>query len=158
MLFFKPNPEKLAKKRDVVGLLRLLASSDRDLRYKASYYLGQSDLKQTAIPHLIRVLSDHSVSADAARLLGRHGATEAVDSLVSALNSSDQQTRREAAAALSKMHSPRIPYKDIQPLLDAALGSELDIRRDAIRAIFHCRDPRAFEAFCANITDSTVGW
>ena len=131
-MFFKPNPEKLAKKRDVVGLLRLLGSDDRDLRREASYHLGQGDLKQSAIPYLMRALSDHSLSADAARLLGSYGATEAIDSLVSALNSSDQQTRREAAAALGKMPSPNIHYKDIQPLLDAALCSEPDIRQHAI--------------------------
>ena len=222
-MFFKPNPEKLAKKGNVVGLLRLLRRSQRDpLRYKAEYYLGQRDLRQAAIPHLIRALSDPSLSADAATLLGKHGATEAVDGLVlalknpdqqtrhaavralgksdlkqavvprlivalsdpsvsadaarllgehrateavdglvSALKSSDQQTRRQAVAALSKMSSPKITYKDIQPLLDAAIGPELDIRRDAVRALHHCRDPRVFDAFCANVSDSEVagvGW
>jgi len=157
MLFFKASPRKLANKRDVVGLLRLLASSKRELRYEAKYYLGQSDLKEAAIPHLARALSDPSVSADAAELLGWHGATEAVDSLVSALKSSDQETRRRAAEALSNMRSPKITYRDIQPLLDAALGSELDIRRDAIRAIYECHDPRACEALCANVTDPEVG-
>jgi hypothetical protein len=67
-MFFKPNPEKLAKKGDVVGLLRLLRRSKRDpLRGKAAFYLGKRDLRQAAIPHLIRALSDPSVSADAAK-------------------------------------------------------------------------------------------
>ena len=157
MLFFKPNLKKLAKKRDVVRLLHLLASSKRELRNEAKYYLELNDLRRAAIPHLIRALSDPSVSADAAELLGRHRAMEAIDSLVSALKSSDPQTRRQAAAALSNMQYPNITYKDIQPLLDAALGSDLDIRRDAVRAIYECRDPRSLEALCANVTDSEVG-
>ena len=158
MLFFKPNPEKLARKKDVVGLLRLLASREGELRHSAKYYLRQDNLKPTVIPHLIRALSDPSVSADAAALLGDHQAHEAVDNLVSALKSTDQETRRQAAGALSKMYSHEVRYRNIQPLVDAALGPEPDIRRDAIRAIYYCADPRAFDAFCANLSDSEVGW
>src|SRR5579863_7628741 len=104
----------MGKKGDVAGLLRLLGSSDGHLRSEARFYLGvnlgRSDLKQAAISHLIRALSDPSVSAGVAELLGYYKVTEAIDSLVSALKSSDQETRQKAAAALRKMQSPRIIY------------------------------------------------
>ena len=74
-----------------------------------------------------------------------------INVLVSALKSSDEETRSHAAAALGKIQSKGVRYRDIQPLLDAALGAELGIRRDAVRAIHGCRDPRAFEALCANL-------
>ena len=135
--------------------------SDLDLRRDARWELiTRNELKGIAVPHLIRALSDPSLSAAAAEILGSYSAIDATDALVFALKSPDQRTRRCAAAALSKMHEKhtyKTKYKEIQPLLDAALGSDPDIRRDAVRAMYRCRDPRAYEAFSANVTDPEVG-
>ncbi|HYI97217.1 MAG TPA: hypothetical protein VEX68_27000, partial [Bryobacteraceae bacterium] len=86
---------------DVAGLLRLLGRSQGELRSEVKYQLARSELRQSAIPHLIGALPDRSVSKDVAELLVGHGVIEARDSLVSALEKWPQPTRLEALWSLS---------------------------------------------------------
>ncbi|HYI97216.1 MAG TPA: HEAT repeat domain-containing protein [Bryobacteraceae bacterium] len=137
--------------------MRLLGIGDCDPS-PAKACLKQRDLRQTAIPHLILALSDTSMAADAAELLGYHVVTEAVRSLVSALKSADQRTRLQAARALMVISSTeKITYEEVQPLIDAALGSEHEIRRYAVQSIARFPDIRTLEALCANVKDPIVG-
>ena len=53
--FFKPNVEKMEKKRDVEGLIKVLEHKDKEVREKAAIALGRiKDAR--ALPILITML------------------------------------------------------------------------------------------------------
>lgn len=112
MFFFKPNVEKMMRKRDVEGLIKALKYDDPKVRYDAAKALGELG-DPRAVEPLIFALADKSsdiwiadisssVLGAVAEALGKIGNPRAVEPLISALRYSED-VRAKAAEALDKL-------------------------------------------------------
>ena len=86
MRLFRPNIEKLKKRRDVEGLIRALKDSDEGVRREAAKALGEIG-DSRAVEPLIEALKDRNedVQKNAAYALGEIGDSRAVEPLIEAL-------------------------------------------------------------------------
>jgi HEAT repeat protein len=85
---FRPNVERMEKKRDVEGLIDALKQGNADIRRKAASSLGRiGDAR--AVQPLIKALDDKDfyVRGDAAKALGEIGDKRAVTPLKRAMES-----------------------------------------------------------------------
>lgn len=105
---FKPDTERLLKKKDVRGLIGALEHSDEMIRRRAAEALGQLESPEALEP-LIVALNDPipNVRAEATYSLGKLGDSRAKDPLVTVLNDKDKLVRRAAAISLGKLRDHR---------------------------------------------------
>ncbi|MGD0152711.1 MAG: HEAT repeat domain-containing protein [Thermacetogeniaceae bacterium] len=104
MRLFRPNIQKMMKKKDVNGLIRAIGDTERYIRLAAIEALGTiGDAR--AVEPLIAALKDNSwgVRQYAATALGAIGDTRAVKPLTTAFRDSKKIVRKAAAEALAKI-------------------------------------------------------
>ncbi len=104
MRLFRPNVQKMMKKKDVNGLIRAIGDAERHVRLAAIEALG--DIGDTrAVEPLIAALKDSSwgVRQYAATALGAIGDTRAVKPLTAAFKDNKKIVRKAAAEALAKI-------------------------------------------------------
>lgn len=124
-----PNVDRLKAKRDVRGLIKLLATqSDATTRQMAARALGQLRDPQAVQP-LFTALHDSEaqVRKDAAWALGQLGSFQAVQPLIATLKDKDTEVHNAAAWALGQIGDPEA----IVPLIDALKHWEEDVREAA---------------------------
>jgi HEAT repeat protein len=156
MFFFKPNVEKMEKKRNVEGLIKALEHKDPNVRKAAAKALGRIGDKRAVEP-LIKALSDSDweVRAAAAKALGKLGDLRAVEPLITALKDETIAVRECAAEALGKIGDSRA----VEPLISALKDEFWAVRKAAVDALAKIGDARAFEplsSLCRKERDGEV--
>jgi len=134
MDLFKPNVNKMQKKKNVRGLIKALSYKDEQVRHKAAYALGSlgdaraASALLAALPDkstfgsvayalaklkeprlfdlLLPALNDDTLCSEAADALGILGDLRAVEPLIGLLKRQDTETRQSAVVALSNLHDP----------------------------------------------------
>lgn len=108
MSLFKPNIEKLKKKRNVEKLIKLINyRKDSDIRQSAVRALGEIG-DERAVGPIITVLKDNDIRQSAVWALGEIGDERAVGPIITVLeNSQKQGVRQNAAIALGKIGDVR---------------------------------------------------
>jgi HEAT repeat protein len=104
MFFFKPNVEKMEKKRDEEGLIKAL-------RYK-----------------------DPWVRRAAVKALGKIGDPRAIEPLITALKDENRDVREEAAWALGELGDPRAVEPLIRVFRGKYKGLETDLDKEIHKA------------------------
>lgn len=135
-LFDLPNIKRMAKQRDVVGLIDALANPHAGIRRLAAEALGELD-DVRAVEQLVVALGDEDlwVRGRAAETLGKLGDARAVEPLVAALDDEEIFVRETAAEALGKLGDARAAG----PLFAALIGGRGDGR--VIEALSTLGDP-----------------
>ncbi len=164
--FFKPNVEKMEKKRDVEGLIKALKNETRIVRWSAAEALGETG--KPAVEPLKKALMDEDVRNEAKEALEKMGdsviepmtnmesqnnlirkpnierfeANKDVEGLIKALKYKDADVRWEAAMALGKIGDERA----VEPLIQALReDKDVPVRALASGALGMIRDKRAVE-------------
>jgi HEAT repeat protein len=150
---FKVELLGLIKSNEVViELLKALEDSDKDVRRKAAFALGNIG-SETAIPGLLKALedSDNYVRRKAAFALGNIGSETAIPGLLKALEDSDEYVRSNAAFALAKIGSETA----IAGLLKALEDSDRYVRRKAAVALAKIGTETAIPGLLKALEDSS---
>lgn len=142
MGLFKPNVEKMERKRNVEGLVKALKCNwddkygeYRTIRGKAAEALGKiGDAR--AVEPLIQALKgkEYDVREAAAAALGMIGDARAVEPLVQALKDNSNfcdRVLKEAAEALGMIGDARA----VEPLVQALKDKHPDVRNAAVKAL-----------------------
>lgn len=150
--------------RSVEPLLAALKDDDKDVRYTASQALIK--MGSRAVKPLLDALDDdnHQVRKDAAETLGSIGDKRAIKALAAALQDRNHNVRWEAAQALDKLgwkansvqekthyyiaakqwgKCNEIGSPAVDPLAALLKDSDINIRREAIKALGTIGDSRA---------------
>jgi len=123
MGFFKPNVEKMEKKRDVAGLIDDLKHKDWVVRSNATRALGRIGDVRAVEPLIEAMKDDNEHVKDAAReALQEIRDPEAVKPLIQALKDEQPYVRKGAAKALGKLGDSQAVNPLIQFLNDEALA------------------------------------
>ena len=146
-LFGPPDVQKLALKRDVEGLVKILGHEK--VGWEAARAL--EELRDSrAIDPLIAALSDQDskVRERAAELLGKMQDPRAIQPLIAALSDEEWLVRSKVNSALEKLAD-----KAVDPLLAALANPNSLVREGAARALGNLSDPRAVEPLIAALKD-----
>ena len=128
----KPNVEKLAAKRDLEGLIKVLLNKKASLRLKAAEALG--GIKEGgAVQALIKALEDEDedVQAETAKALGKIKDPRAVDPLIQALQKGGPRVNIPVIWALGEIKDK----KAANYLIEATKRDEMEDKRIAGLAI-----------------------
>jgi HEAT repeat protein len=150
---FKPNVEKLKKKRDVEGLLKALGYKGKNVRLSAAEALGKIQDAMTVGP-LIRALKDKDsdVRGKAIWALGEIGDAKAVGPLIWALKDNDSGVRERAKWALGEIGDARA----VVPLIRALKDKDSDVRKAAKEYLGEIGDARAVEPLIQALANEYV--
>ena len=110
MIFFKPNVEKLEKKKDVEGLIKALkCKKTPKIRDRAAEALGKVGGEKGVEP-LIQALKDEElfVRKTAVKALGEVGDERAIEPLIQALKDTHRGAQEEISWALEKIGEPAV--------------------------------------------------
>ncbi len=173
MKLFKPNIQRLAKKKNVRALIKVLKDSgwDTSILLAAVSALGEmSDLQ--AVEALKD--SDSGVRQAAAATLGQLGYTRAVEPLLVALEDNGSRVREQAAAALVSLgwrpvdetqsallavaqrdwdRAVSLGSAAVEPLVTAIRDNNSQVRVQAAEALGRLGDPRAVEPLIEVLKD-----
>ncbi len=105
---FAPSVSTLKSRRDVQGLVALLADRNWKKASEAAVALGELGDSQATEALIATMRSESGASVDAANALGKLCDRRAVDPLIGLLESNNDALRRAAVAALGKMADPRV--------------------------------------------------
>jgi len=110
MRLFRPNIQKMLKRKDVNGLIRAAADPERGIRLAAIDALGSIGGSRAVEP-LIAALKDGSwgIRQRAAKALGKTGDTRAAAPLAAAMRDGKSAVYRAAAEALARIGLPDDP-------------------------------------------------
>ena len=151
MGLFKPNIEKLEKKKDVKGLVKALNyKHDKWIRYYATETLGVIGDTQVVEP-LIQALNDknHKVREKAASALGKIGDKSVVKPLIHTLKDKYSSVRWESALSLGMIGDTRAA----EPLIQALKDKDSLVRNGAAKALGKMKDIRAVDPLINTLTD-----
>jgi HEAT repeat protein len=131
---FKPDVEKLERKKDIEGLLRALRyQKDPDVCRKAAWALGDIGDPQTVEPLIAALKDPHDyLRENAAYILGRIKDPIAVESLIITLSDSSSDVRKNAVMALGNIRDPKavgplsIALRDPDYLVRVSVAEALD--------------------------------
>ncbi len=134
---FKPNVEKMEKRKDVDGLVKALGYNNVDVQKRAAEALGR--LGEPAIGPLAHALVDKDKLRDggfdfrymAAEALGNTRHAKALGLLTQALRDEDNEVRRHTAMALGRMGDTRAK----EPLTQALEDRNCKVRCEAAEAL-----------------------
>jgi HEAT repeat protein len=178
--FFGPDVKKLARTRNLKGLIHALRHKDPKIQYDAAEALGEIG-GIPAIGPLIAALTENELSGvrwKAAEALSKIGAP-AVDALIGALQHNDDDVRWKAAIALGEIGDPRaieplisllcdddrfvkgraafalglIGKPAVEPLILALREGDGNLRWGAAIALGKIRDPLAIEPLIRALAD-----
>lgn len=146
---FKPNVERMEKKRDVRGLIKALRHKDVEVREPAAKALVM--IGGVAVEPLVRALKDKNQLARryASEVLGDLGDATAVESLNQALKDEDVDVRCCAAEALGKIGDVRA----VGPLIQTLKDKENLVQLRAARALGKMGDVRVVEPLIELLRD-----
>ena len=148
---FKPNIEKMKKKKDTRGLIKTLKHKDWKFRKEAAMAL--EEIGKPAEELLIQALGeeDKHVQARAALILGNMGHRRAVEPLIQILGGADYSLRLEAARALEK-----VGKQAVEPLIQILKHENRDVRVRAIEILGNIRDEKAIEPLIRALDDGDI--
>jgi HEAT repeat protein len=112
-------------------LLKALSDDRSEVAERAEELLV--GLGSSSVRGLIAELGSDRSPAHAAMVLGRIGDSDAMESLIGALEHRHQEVRLQAAAALGALRDPAA----VEPLLRATRDSDYDVRAEASQALDH---------------------
>ena len=165
---FKPNLEKMERKRDVPGLIKVLGSPDEELREEALQILSRICEEEHLGP-LTSALSDSywRLRACAAEVLGCVGCDDAAEPLLNHLRDERPEVCVKVAEALGKIEwtprddSDRVRFlllkgswveladmreTAIEPMIEALEDPDKEVRSTAVRVIGRIGGRRALAA------------
>ena len=146
----KANVKKMAKAKNVDGLIAALRDDDYIVRWKVAEALGEiGDAR--AVEPLIKALGDEDgdVRQAATEALGEIGDARAVEPLIKALGDEDGDVREFAVDALGKIGDARA----VEPLIDALGDEKMTVRGGAAMALGKIGDARAVEPLIKALGD-----
>jgi len=151
--FFKPDIEKMEKRKDVRGLIGALKNDDNDIRRTAVIALG--NLRDAvAVEPLIRMLQDGDwgIRYRAAMALGEIGDVRAVEPLVEALKDEDAEVRMHALKALRRIGDPRA----VESLAGMLKEKDKAVRLEAVVALGETSDARVVNPLIQMLKDEEI--
>ncbi len=180
---FKPNLEKMERKRDVPGLIKVLGSPDEELREGALQVLSRICEEEHLDP-LASALSDSywRVRAGAAEVLGCVGCDAAAESLLNQLRDERPEVCVKVAEALGKIEwtprddSDRVRFlllkgswveladmgeTTIEPMIEALEDPDKEVRSTAVRVLGRTGGRRALEPLTRVLEaekDESIRW
>jgi len=175
--------EILKATRNILGLLKELASSDASFRAAAAKTLG--DYREASVVEPVAALlqdGEKTVRDAAAAALGNIGAP-ALQALTAVMSSGNDEARSAAADALGRIGAPALEQllaclKDasadvrvmsalwlgkirdpraVEPLIAAFKDENRDVRVEVVKALGELRDARALELLTGALKDSDDG-
>ncbi|MDP2796833.1 MAG: HEAT repeat domain-containing protein [Methanoregula sp.] len=138
--FIGPDVKELIRRRDIVGLARLLEHKDPQIQYEAAEALGNIG-DESAVGPLITALKRDEFSGvrwKAAEALSKIG-NPAVDLLIATLQYPDDDVRWKAAIALGEIGNPDA----IEPLIQLLSDDDRFVRSRAAHALSMIGNPAA---------------
>ncbi|MDH5362206.1 MAG: HEAT repeat domain-containing protein, partial [Aigarchaeota archaeon] len=149
MPLFRPNIEKMEKKRDLKGLIRALDHKDSVIKSRAVDALVR--IGTPAVGPVIEALRNEGdgVRWELVVTLRRIGDARAVEPLVQALKDEDRRVRHEAVQALGEIGDARA----LEPLAEALKDAHNTVRMSAADALGTIGDARAVEPLFQSVWD-----
>jgi len=180
---FKPNLEKMERKRDVTGLIKVLGSPDEELREGALQILSRICEEEHLEP-LKSALSNRywRVRAGAAEVMGCVGCDAAAEHLLDHLKDERPEVCMRVAEALEKIEwtpredSDRVRFlllkgswvelaemgeAAIEPMIEALGDLDKEVRSTAVRVLGRLGGRRALDAFTRVLEeekDESIRW
>ena len=151
---FKPNVEKLKKKRDVKGLIKALEYKNVDVRIKAVEALGEIK-DERAVEPLIMQLASHLDGLDgkAAEALFKYK-DRAIEPLIQFLNVDYQDIRKaKVALILGRIKSK----KAVGPLIQALKDDDPIVRKKTAEALGRIGSERAVKPLIQALKNDEAG-
>ena len=153
MGLFGPNVNKLARKKDLQGLMKCLTEGDSDLSHDAAEAIG--NMGQIGYEPLIRTLDHSNNEVRMAALYGLEalGDSRAISHIIDCMGADDDGVRLRASGTLSRWSDDAI-----DPLIKCVNDQNKHVRDGAVSALGFLKNKKAVPTLLKALDDKDWGW